>query len=184
MDRRVLVAEADTRLRRLYQRLLTRFGYVVAVAGSEAECAAAILVSTPDLLVIDQRCCDRDGTDVLVALRRDTPVVVTVRDGEGVNWSLLTTPDVVDVLYTPAAPSEILGSVRAAFAGERPIGQKIKVTRGDYWAVYSLLPLSAAGPRVAPPVTAAAKPAPVPVAPPRPAARRRRDHPVTSSTGG
>ncbi len=76
-----MLVEDDAPTRSALERIYTRRGWVVDVAGTVAE-ARAMLARRPDCLVLDLMLPDGDGVEVLRAIRRaGLPIRVAVTTG-------------------------------------------------------------------------------------------------------
>ncbi|MFO1314407.1 MAG: response regulator transcription factor [Burkholderiales bacterium] len=84
MEARILIVEDDPQICGLLDAELSRLGYVLRTAGTAAEALAQARAWAPGLMLLDLGLPDRDGADVLRALRaRGDPlpvICVTARD--------------------------------------------------------------------------------------------------------
>jgi two-component system response regulator AtoC len=71
--RSVLVVDDDAQIRSLLSDLLKDGGYAVRLAKTGAEALAEVEKQRPDLVMMDIKLPDRDGLDVLKALKRERP---------------------------------------------------------------------------------------------------------------
>ncbi len=113
----VLVTDANRKLVDLFDRFLTRRGYVVDSAVDGMECMEKLRQLCPDVLVLDRNLPWGGGDGVLACLRQERPatspaVVLTTYDAdcppELLNGSVL------GCLRKPFAPPELLRSIEAA----------------------------------------------------------------------
>jgi CheY-like chemotaxis protein len=104
---RILVAEDEPELARLYSAYAEKRGHNVAVARDGAEALAAALADPPDLLLLDVSMPKLDGRDVLRQLRANprtanVPIVaVTAYGGDQNMRDLLLELGALDVLEKP-----------------------------------------------------------------------------------
>ncbi len=79
MAKRILVADDERTLRRLYRHVLSEEGYDVLLAANAAEALAMVRDESPDLVVLDLKMPGMDGMEALykiLDIRRDLPVVI------------------------------------------------------------------------------------------------------------
>ena len=79
MAKRILVADDERTLRRLYRHVLTEEGYEVLLAANSAEALAMVHDESPDLVILDLKMPGMDGMEALykiLDIRRDLPVVI------------------------------------------------------------------------------------------------------------
>lgn len=104
---RILVAEDEPELARLYSSYAEKRGHAVAVARDGAEALAAALADPPDLMLLDVSMPKLDGRDVLKALRAHPRtagvkvVAVTAYGGDQHMRDLLLELGAADVLEKP-----------------------------------------------------------------------------------
>ena len=104
---RILVAEDEPELARLYSSYAEKRGHVVAVARDGAEALAAALADPPDLVLLDVSMPKLDGRDVLRQLHANprtasVPIVaVTAYGGDQHMRDLLLELGAMDVLEKP-----------------------------------------------------------------------------------
>ena len=85
MTRRILVAEDDEGLRRLYGRVLADRGYEVLLAADAAEAIGIVSDQSPDLVILDIKMPGMDGMEALykiLDIQRDLPVVINTSHPE------------------------------------------------------------------------------------------------------
>jgi two-component system, OmpR family, KDP operon response regulator KdpE len=112
---RVLVVDDEPAILRTVRANLGRRGFEVDVA-TTAEEAIARAATGPDLIVLDLGLPDRDGLDVIQAIRRrsDTPIIVlSVRDSEKAKVQALDL-GADDYLTKPFGVEELVARVRVA----------------------------------------------------------------------
>jgi two-component system KDP operon response regulator KdpE len=79
----VLIVDDEPQIRTLLRATLGRAGYVVAEAGNAREALNAKSIDKPDLILLDLGLPDRDGLELVTALRaepRSALIVVSARD--------------------------------------------------------------------------------------------------------
>jgi two-component system KDP operon response regulator KdpE len=113
---RVLVVDDEAQIRRFLRLGLEGHGYAVHEAPSAAEALRAAVARPPDLVVLDLGLPDRDGFEVLAALREWSSVPVLVlsvrnREAEKVRAFDLGADDYV---VKPFGMPELLARLRAA----------------------------------------------------------------------
>lgn len=80
---KVLIVDDEPQIRTLLRATLGRAGYVVAEAGNAREALNAKSIDKPDLILLDLGLPDRDGLELVTALRaepRSALIVVSARD--------------------------------------------------------------------------------------------------------
>lgn len=113
---RVLVVDDEPQIRRFLRLGLEGHGYAVAEAASAGEGLRAAVARRPDLVVLDLGLPDREGFEVLAALREWSPVPVFVlsvraREAEKVRAFELGADDYV---VKPFGMAEFLARIQAA----------------------------------------------------------------------
>ncbi|HXD96782.1 MAG TPA: response regulator [Candidatus Acidoferrum sp.] len=114
MTRTILVVDDERDLAATCQRLLSRRGWDVVIAGS---CAAALTVldgtPRPVLAIVDRQLPDGDGLDVLrAALLVETPVIMVTGYGSAATRRLALDEGAVGFLAKPFSAYELLELVR------------------------------------------------------------------------
>jgi len=77
--KKILVVDDEESIRLLYQEELRDAGYEVVTAQNGAEALRMVKENRPDLITLDLKMANMDGTDFLQALRkmyRDLPVII------------------------------------------------------------------------------------------------------------
>ncbi len=80
----LLVVEDEQALARLVRDYLERVGFQVRLAGDAASALQHFAIDKPALIVLDLGLPDRDGLDVIRAIRKtsDTPIIVLTARGD------------------------------------------------------------------------------------------------------
>jgi putative two-component system response regulator len=135
---RVLVVDDDREIRRILRQLLAPAGYVVEEFATGNEALDRIQSDSPDLVLLDLRLPDRDGHDVLAAIRADPatrllPVVMLTGFATAAERLRAQTGGVTDFLAKPFSPAELLPRVRALvmlkqFADEHEHAERVILT--------------------------------------------------------
>lgn len=105
-NQKILVADDDSRNRKLLETLLRADGYLVASVGSGQATLDAVATDRPDLILLDLMMPGMDGFEVVRRLKgdegaRDIPIVmVTALDDTGSRMRLLAA-GVADLLPKP-----------------------------------------------------------------------------------
>jgi CheY-like chemotaxis protein len=105
-NQKILVADDDSRNRKLLETLLRADGYLVASVGSGQATLDAVATDRPDLILLDLMMPGMDGFEVVRRLKgdegaRDIPIVmVTALDDAGSRMRLLAA-GVADLLPKP-----------------------------------------------------------------------------------
>jgi DNA-binding response OmpR family regulator len=120
----LLIADGDTELCALNQRLLTKHGYQVETAADGLDCLAKLRRATPAAVVLDLTLRWGGGDGVLAWLREEgaasgVAVVLTATAGYPLGGAEVVQPPVVGFLPKPFALTALLASVRAAVAHNR-----------------------------------------------------------------
>jgi two-component system KDP operon response regulator KdpE len=113
---RVLVVDDEPQIRRSLRTTLAANGYEVHEAGTGEDALAAAAAEVPDLVVLDLRLPDMDGTEVIRRLRgwSDVPVIVlSVRDRQDDKIAALDA-GADDYVTKPFGLGELLARIRAA----------------------------------------------------------------------
>jgi DNA-binding response OmpR family regulator len=117
----ILIVEDESDLAATCQRLLSRHGWTVAIAGSAAE--ALIVLARPPrpvLAIVDRQLPDGDGIEVLRAARpAGTPVIMVTGYGTSASRRLALDEGAVAFLAKPFSMQELLNLVRT-IVGEGP----------------------------------------------------------------
>lgn len=127
MPARILVIDDEPQIRRFLDISLRAQGYAVESAATGGDGLAALATRGADLVILDLGLPDRDGHDVLRALREwsQVPVVLlTVRAGEAEKVAALDA-GANDYVTKPFGVQELMARIRAllrahAGAGEAP----------------------------------------------------------------
>jgi len=125
---RLLVIEDNEKLAKLMKRLLSDAAYTVDAVATVEEAMAALSVAEYDLIVLDLSLPDRDGTEVLRALRRDghgTPVLVATARADVAQRVQTLDEGADDYLIKPFPLEELLARVRALLRRPRQLAQAI-----------------------------------------------------------
>lgn len=125
----VLVVDDEPQIRRFLRPSLTAQGFAVVEAGNAAEALAKAAEVKPVVVILDMGLPDRDGIEVIRALREwtQTPILVlSVRDREADKIAALDA-GADDYVEKPFAMGELLARLRAALRhrlrqqGEAPV---------------------------------------------------------------
>ena len=114
---RVLVIEDDRMLARLVERALGEAGYAVDWARSAEEGRELALGTEYDVILLDLELPDRDGLDVVRALRREgkkTPVLIMTGHGEDETVVRGLDAGADDYLLKPVSNDVLKARIRAA----------------------------------------------------------------------
>ena len=113
---KILVVDDEPSIRTLLKSTLARAGYSVVEAGTAKEAATAAQIDKPDLVLLDLGLPDRDGLEIIAALRGDggLPVIVVSarEDSEQKVAALDLGAD--DYVTKPFDTTELLARIRAA----------------------------------------------------------------------
>jgi DNA-binding response OmpR family regulator len=114
---RVLVIEDDRMLARLVERALGEAGYAVDWARSAEEGRELALATDYDVILLDLELPDRDGLDVVRAIRREnkkTPVLIMTGHGEDETVVRGLDAGADDYLLKPVSNDVLKARIRAA----------------------------------------------------------------------
>lgn len=113
---KVLVVDDEPQIRVLLRATLGRAGYVVAEASNAREALNAKAIDKPDLILLDLGLPDRDGLELIAALRgepRSALIVVSARDQTEQKVAALDL-GADDYVTKPFDTEELLARVRAS----------------------------------------------------------------------
>lgn len=113
---KVLVVDDEPHIRTLLRATLAREGYAVAEAGTAREALNAKSIDKPDLILLDLGLPDRDGLELVTALRaepRSALIVVSARDQTEQKVAALDL-GADDYVTKPFDTEELLARVRAS----------------------------------------------------------------------
>ena len=113
---KVLVVDDEPQIRVLLRATLARAGYAVAEASSAREALNAKAIDKPDLVLLDLGLPDRDGLELVTALRsepRSALIVVSARDQTEQKVAALDL-GADDYVTKPFDTEELLARVRAS----------------------------------------------------------------------
>ncbi len=113
---KILVVDDEPQIRVLLKATLTRAGYAVAEAGTAREALNAKAIDKPDLILLDLGLPDRDGLELVTALRaepRPALIVVSARDQTEQKVDALDL-GADDYVTKPFDTEELLARVRAS----------------------------------------------------------------------
>ena len=114
----VLVVDDDDGARRLFERLLTRQGYIVETAPDGPSALAAVLDSPPDVVLLDVMLPEVSGVEICRQLKREsatrlTPVILVTGMNDGGRRVEGLEAGADDFLGKPVDPNELLARVGA-----------------------------------------------------------------------
>jgi len=111
----ILVVEDEPKIAQLARDYLERGGFKVHIALDGASALAAFRATRPDLAVLDLGLPDRDGLDVLRAVRRESnvPVIILTARGEESDRLVGLELGADDYMVKPFSPKELVARVRA-----------------------------------------------------------------------
>jgi len=113
---KILVVDDEPQIRTLLKATLGRAGYLVVEAGTAREALSAKAIDKPDLVLLDLGLPDRDGLELVVALRgepRAALIVVSARDQTEQKVAALDL-GADDYVTKPFDTEELLARVRAS----------------------------------------------------------------------
>ena len=112
---RILVVEDEPKIAQLARDYLERGGFKVHIASDGSSALAAFRSTRPDLAVLDLGLPDRDGLDVLRAVRRESnvPVIILTARGEESDRLVGLELGADDYMVKPFSPKELVARVRA-----------------------------------------------------------------------
>lgn len=113
---KILIVDDEAQIRLLLRTTLTRAGYQVVEAADARAALAARAIDKPELILLDLGLPDRDGIELVEALRRGSPVriiVVSARDDIDQKVAALDL-GADDYVTKPFDTEELLARVRAA----------------------------------------------------------------------
>lgn len=113
---RILIIDDDTQIRRFLRVALTSHGYIVKDAKTGREGLEAVVMFSPDLVVLDLGLPDLDGLDVVRQLREWTRVPIIILSAKEQESDKITALDsgADDYVTKPFGMGELLARIRAA----------------------------------------------------------------------
>ena len=129
MNKRLLIIDDDIDMCTLLSRFLSRHGYEVETAHSAAKGLQKFKESNYDIVLCDFRLGDKDGKDVLVEIKAQSPqTIVLIITGYS---DIKTAVDVIklgayDYITKPLIPDEVLNVLKASL--DQPEDERQKVT--------------------------------------------------------
>jgi len=134
----ILLVDDETAITNNLAPFLERSGFTVTVAGNGEEALQQILVSIPDLLILDVLMPRMDGREVLRQLRKTgnwTPVILLTQVGESTERAMALEEGADDYLNKPFDPHELVARIKAvlrrARRGKPPLAVAVRLTCGD-----------------------------------------------------
>ncbi len=121
MHASVLVVDDEIGMTSYLKRFLTRRGYEVETAGNAAEARRAMERLYPDVVLMDLRLPDADGSDLMESLKRDYPetrFIVVTAYGSIKSAVESTRRGAVDYLTKPFEPEELLVTIQNAIRNQ------------------------------------------------------------------
>jgi len=111
----ILVVEDEPGIARLVRDYLDRAGFRPAMATTAGMALDRLGTDTPDLVVLDLGLPDRDGLDVLRAIRQrgSVPVIILTARGDEVDRIVGLELGADDYVVKPFSPGELVARVRA-----------------------------------------------------------------------
>jgi len=111
----ILVVEDEPKIAQLARDYLERGGFKVYIASDGSSALAAFRSTQPDLAVLDLGLPDRDGLDVLRAVRHESnvPVIILTARGEESDRLVGLELGADDYMVKPFSPKELVARVRA-----------------------------------------------------------------------
>ncbi len=112
---RILLVDDERAIQLTIATLLRSRGYTTIVAGSGAEAIAAFERERPQLVILDLRLPDMDGTAVCRQLREraDVPILILSVHGDERNKVAALDAGADDYVTKPFSPEELLARIRA-----------------------------------------------------------------------
>ena len=113
---KILVVDDEPSIRTLLKSTLARAGYSVIEAGTAKEAATAAQIDKPDLVLLDLGLPDRDGLEIIAALRGNDnlPVIVVSAREDSEQKVAALDLGAEDYVTKPFDTEELLARVRAA----------------------------------------------------------------------
>ena len=133
---KILFVEDEEHIQTFVSAILEANGYMTLLAASCAEAKTIYYSHMPDLVVLDLGLPDRDGSELLAAIReRDlTPVIVlSARSGEHEKVKMLDMGE-NDYITKPFGSAEFLARVRTALRNNRHSANEGRLPGGKFTA--------------------------------------------------
>lgn len=125
---RLLVVEDNEKLSALMKKLLSESGFAVDAVATADAAMSALDVTAYDLIVLDLSLPDKDGIEILRALRRKgqaTPVLIATARGEVTQRVQLLNLGADDYIVKPFSLDELLARVRALLRRPKEIASSV-----------------------------------------------------------
>jgi two-component system KDP operon response regulator KdpE len=129
----ILIVDDEPHIRRLLQGTLERAGYRTEEAARSSEAMALLGDKQPDLVLLDLGLPDRDGLELIPAIRKQSKAVVLVISARDATEQKVTSLDLgaVDYVTKPFDTEELLARVRVALRGRLGTdGGRTSITAG------------------------------------------------------
>lgn len=130
----LLIVEDEPALARLVRDYLERAGYQVRVAANAESALLHFSNDRPALMVLDLGLPDRDGLDVIRAIRKnsETPIIVLTARGDESDRIVGLELGADDYMVKPFSPKELVARIRAVLrrVEARPMPDD-EIQRGD-----------------------------------------------------
>jgi two-component system, OmpR family, KDP operon response regulator KdpE len=113
---KILIVDDEPSIRTLLKSTLARAGYAVVEAGTVREATASAAIDKPDLILLDLGLPDRDGLEVIGALRGEAglPVIVVSAREDSEQKVAALDLGAEDYVTKPFDTEELLARIRAA----------------------------------------------------------------------
>lgn len=115
----ILIVDDEPQIRRLLSGTLERAGYRIAAAASGRQALEMLGDAQPDLVLLDLGLPDRDGLELIPAIRKHSKAAILVVSARDATEQKVTALDLgaLDYVTKPFDTEELLARVRAALRG-------------------------------------------------------------------
>jgi len=115
----ILIVDDEPHIRRLLATTLTRAGYAVVEAGAARQALSLVETERPELVLLDLGLPDRDGSELIMALRQKSDAAILVVSARDATEEKVAALDLgaIDYVTKPFDTDEVLARIRVALRG-------------------------------------------------------------------
>lgn len=114
----ILVIDDDPSIRTVFKRFLEKHGYLVDVAADGKEGIHKVATKVPDLIITDIMMPEKDGLEVVLAMRKEHPDLPVIAISGGMRMAPMDFLPIVktfgarEVFYKPVELDDLLTAVK------------------------------------------------------------------------
>ena len=122
VGKKILIAEDDPFISRMYETKLSRAGYNVTIKNNGRDALEAIKASQPDLIMLDINMPELSGFDVLAALKGDgfdlstLKILILTNSSNAEHRTLADTYHAEFMIKAELTPQQVLERINEAFS--------------------------------------------------------------------